>query len=138
MRQFNTLNQLPFLKELNTYQETAHAAQALWQSIAPDNLATLSTAISIKNQQLNLVTEYNSVAAKIKFSIPHLLSLLQKQGYEITAIQVKVQVKSAQPAKTKTIKKLSPHAADNLKTLAKQLEGTALGASLSKLADKAR
>ena len=136
MRQFNTLNQYPFLKELNAHEDIARVAQTLWQTIAPDNLASLSRAINIKNQQLNITTPYSSVAAKIKFLTPSLLATLKNQEYEVTAIQVKVQVKSTEPAKPKQVKKISPHAATNLNALATKLQGTPLGEALAKLAVK--
>jgi len=136
MRQFNTFNQYPFLSALNAHEDVARQAEAIWRVIAPDNLAELSRGINIKNQKLIITTQHNSVAAKIKFLTPTLLSNLKKQEYEVTAIQVKVQVKSVAPTPPKTPKIISPHAASNLKTLASKLEGTPLGEALSKLANK--
>jgi hypothetical protein len=49
-----------------------------------------------------------------------------------------VQVKSTQKAKAKTIKKLSPHAAEELNQLSKKLSGTPLGDALARLATKAK
>jgi len=136
MRQFNTFNQYPFLKALNAHEDIAREAEAIWQAIAPDNLAILSRAINIKNQKLIITTPHNAVAAKIKLLTPTLLNHLKNQEYEVTAIQVKVQVKSVAPIPPKTLKTISPHAASNLKSLATKLEGTTLGEALSKLANK--
>lgn len=136
MRQFNTFNQYPFLNALNAHENSARQAEAIWQAIAPDNLAALSHAINLKNQKLIITTPHNAVAAKIKLLTPALLSNLKKQEYEVTAIQVKVQVKSEAPVTTKIPKKISAHAASNLKTLASKLQGTPLGEALRKLADK--
>lgn len=138
MRQFNSLLKQPELIALNARNLEAQAAQNIWVAIAPDNLAQLSHASSIKNKQLTLFADNNAVAAKIKLFIPSLLIKLEKQGCEVTSIQVKVQVKSTQKAKAKTIKKLSSHAADELNQLSKKLSGTPLGDALARLATKAK
>lgn len=134
MRQFNTLLNQPELMALNAHSKEALAAQEIWKAIAPDNLATLSHASSIKNKQLTLFANNNTIAAKIKLFVPSLLIQLQKQGCEVTSIRVKVQVKSGLVAKPKRLKEISPQAAINLNRLANQLSGTALGDALTKLA----
>ena len=138
MRQFNSLLNHPELVALNTRNLEAKAAQNIWVSIAPDNLAKFSHASNIKNKQLTLFADNNAVAAKIKLFIPSLLIKLENQGCEVTSIQVKVQVKSSLPAKAKRIKKLSAHAATELNQLSKKLSGTPLGDALARLATKAK
>ena len=136
MRQFNALLNQPELKGLAAHSKENLAAQKIWLSIAPGNLGQLSHASSIKNQQLNLYASNNAVAAKIKLCIPSLLIQLEKQGCEVTAIRVKVQVKSSPQAQPKAIKKLSRQAANELDGLAKKLSGTDLGDALARLASK--
>jgi hypothetical protein len=136
MRQFNALLNQPELKGLAAHSKETLAAQKIWLSIAPGNLGQLSHASSIKNQQLNLYASNNAVAAKIKLCIPSLLIQLEKQGCEVTAIRVKVQVKSSPQAQPKAIKKLSRQAANELDGLAKKLSGTDLGDALARLASK--
>jgi hypothetical protein len=138
MRQFNSLLKQPELIALNARNQEAQAAQEIWKAVAPDNLAQFSHASSIKNKQFNLFADNNAVAAKIKLFIPSLLIKLENQGCEVTSIQVKVQVKSTPPAKTKRIKKLSLHAATELNQLSKKLSGTPLGDALARLATKAK
>jgi hypothetical protein len=138
MRQFNSLLKQPELIALNARNLEAQAAQNIWVAIAPDNLAQFSHANSIKNKQFTLFADNNAVAAKIKLFIPSLLIKLENQGCEVTSIQVKVQVKSTQRAKTRTIKKLSSHAAEELNQLSKKLSGTPLGDALARLATKAK
>ncbi len=137
MRQFNALLKQPELIALNAHTKDAQVAQKIWGLIAPDNLAKFSHASSIKNKQLNLYAHNNAVAAKIKLLIPSLLIQLEKQGCEVTAIRVKVQVKSSPQPKSKTIKKLSSKAGNELNQLAEKLSGTALGDALARLATKA-
>lgn len=158
MRQFNALLKQPELNALTLRNQETQAAQEIWATIAPDNLATFSHASSIKNQQLTIFADNNAVAAKIKLFIPSLLIKLneelfdqqnkvlnhnhqvlnrEKPVHEVTSIRVKVQVKSTPQAKPKVIKKLSAQAATDLNLLAEKLAGTALGDALARLATKA-
>ena len=137
MRQFNTLLKQPELLALNAHNKELEAAQKIWMAIAPDNLAQLSHATSIKNQQFTIFANSNAVAAKIKLFIPSLLIKLEKQECKVTSIRVKVQVKSTPQVKPKPIKKLSTQAASDLNKLAEKLSGTALGDALARLATKA-
>lgn len=134
MQQFNALLNQPELTAINARNQQNQAAQKIWGVIAPDNLAQYSHATSIKNQQLTVYANNNAVAAKIKLLIPSLLIKLEKQECEVTAIRVKVQVKSTPPPKLKTRKTLSPTAVTQLQLLGKKLSGTALGDALIKLA----
>jgi len=137
MQRFNVLLNQPELTALNARNQQNQAAQKIWEAIAPDNLAQFSHATGIKNQQFTLYANNNAVAAKIKLLIPSLLIKLEKQECEVTAIRVKVQVKSTPQPKVKTPKTLSPFAANQLKELGEKLSGTALGDALSKLAKNA-
>ncbi len=137
MRQFNSLLKQPELDALNVHTKEAQAAQNIWETIAPDNLAKFSHATAIKNQQFTIFAHNNAVAAKIKLFIPSLLIKLEKQECEVTSIRVKVQVKSTPQAKPKIIRKLSSQAASDLKILATKLTGTPLGDALANLARKA-
>jgi hypothetical protein len=137
MLRFNALLNNPGLASLDAHAKEAQAAQKIWAEIAPDNLAQLSHAASIKNQQFTIFANNNTVAAKIKLFMPSLLIKLEKLGCEVTSIRVKVQVKSSPQAKPKVIKKISSKAGLDLDFLAKKLAGSPLGDVLSKLAKKA-
>lgn len=137
MLRFNALLRQPELTALNAHNREKQAAQIIWEAVAPDNLAQLSHATTVKNQQFTVMAHNNAVAAKIKLFIPSLLIKLEKQGCEVTAIRVKVQVKSSPPARPKIIKKLSPKASSELQLLANKLSGTTLGDALARLAKKA-
>ena len=137
MRQLNTLLRQPELNALTAQAKQAATAQALWLAIAPKAIAQFSHASGIKNQQLLLFADNNAVAAKIKLLLPSLLIQLEKQGSEVTAIRVKVQVKSTPQPPKKAIKKLSSKAAANIQHLAEKLAGSSLGDALARLANKA-
>lgn len=138
MRQFNALLKQPELVALKARANETQAAQAIWAAIAPANLAQVSHASSIKNNQFTVFADNNAVAAKIKLFIPSLLIKLENQGCEVTAIRVKVQVKSSPQPKLKTLKKLSVHAAAEINQLSIKLSGTPLGDALARLAKKAK
>jgi hypothetical protein len=133
MQRFNTLLKHPELNALNTRTQETQAAQKIWEEIVPDYLAKFSRASSIKNKQLNIYADNSVVAAKIKLLSLSLLIQLQKQVCEVTAIRVKVQVKSSPQPKLKTPRKLTPAAVSSLKELSVKLTGTALGDALNKL-----
>jgi len=133
MQRFNTFLKQPELNALNTRTQETQAAQKIWQAITPDNLAKFSRASSIKNKQLNVYADNSVVAAKIKLLLPSLLIQLQKQVCEVTAIRLKVQVKSSPQPKYKTPRKLTPVAVSSLKELSTKLAGTPLGDALNKL-----
>jgi hypothetical protein len=133
MQRFNTLLKQPELIELNKRTLESQAAQKLWVEIAPDNMAQFSHISSIKNNQFTVYANNNAVAAKIKLLIPSLLIRLEKQGYEVTAIRVKVQAKSSPLPVPKFRKSLSTEAIHQLQKLEVKLSGTSLGESLAKL-----
>ncbi|HNU66710.1 MAG TPA: DciA family protein [Methylotenera sp.] len=137
MLPFNSLLKQPELLALSVKTKEAQIAQSIWLTVSPENLAQWSHAYSLKNKQLSVFADNNAVAAKIKLLIPSLLIKLEKQGCEVTAIRVKVQVKSTPETPTKPVKKLSRHAATELTALAEKLAGSALGDALAKLAKKA-
>ncbi|HOY70694.1 MAG TPA: DciA family protein [Methylotenera sp.] len=137
MRQLNTLLRQPELNTLTKQAKQAATAQALWQTVAPIEIARFSHAIGVKSQQLLLFADNNAVAAKIKLLLPSLLIQLEKQGCEVTAIRVKVQVKSTPQPPKKATKKLSSKAAVNIKHLAEKYAGSPLGDALARLADRA-
>ncbi len=138
MQRFNVLLSQPELTALNTRNKETQIAQKIWEAILPANMAQLSHASNIKNKQITVFADNNAVAAKIKLLIPSLLIKLEKQGCEVTSICLKVQVKSTPTPKQKTLKKLSPVAASNLKRLADKLVGTTLGDALDRLAAKSK
>ncbi|MGB4812940.1 MAG: DciA family protein [Methylophilaceae bacterium] len=138
MRQFSTLLHQPEFNALKAHSKDTAIAQALWVSIAPKLMLPFTRAKGIKNQQLLITADNNAVAAKIKLLAPSLLIQLENLGSEVTAILVKVQVKSTPEVKPKAIKNLSKKAADDIELLADKLAGTSLGDALSRLAAKAR
>jgi hypothetical protein len=119
--------------------------QQFWQAAAPLAISNLSTVGHLKNELLTIYAHNNSVAAKIKLTSASLLTQLQNlqkidpfyKLCKVTAINVKVQVKSKQMPKSSAQRTLSRDAATTLRNLANNLGDTSLADKLNKLADNA-
>ncbi len=137
MKQFNALLQHPTMQAYAEHTQTANVLTQMWQGVVPEALIKLTVPTQIRNNRLIVACTSNAIAAKIKLLAPSLLIQLQNQGYELTAIQAKVQVKSSPEATVKPIRHLSVEAARALKKLEAQLPNTALGEALAKIARNA-
>lgn len=146
MRKINTL----FIEnsQLNALTESIHAHQLprlLWQAAAPKILSQQSIALSLNNGQLTVYADSAIIASKIKLTHASLLTQLQNiqkndplfGECKVTAIVVKVQVKSRPQPVIKTPRKLSTNAATSLKQLAQDLGDSPLALKLNSLASKA-
>lgn len=146
MRKINTLfnDDIQFsalAKNVQTHQNL----QQLWHAVAPKILSQASFASSLTNGQLTVYTDSAIIASKIKLTQASLLTLLQNlqknnplfRECKVTAITVKVQVKSHPKPAIKTPRKLSANAATSLKQLAQDLGDSPLALKLNSLASKA-
>ncbi len=103
--------------------------QQLWHAASPKILNQNSFASRLNNGQLTVYADSSIVASKIKLTQASLLKQLQNlqisdplfRECKVTAISVKVQVKSRPKPIIKTPRKLSNHAATSLKNLAEDL-----------------
>ena len=135
MQRFNAL--FKENAELVTLSERASnltASQKIWNSAVPDALKPFTRAGAVKHKRLTVYADNGAVAAKIKFLLPSLLIKLQKQGLEVTAIRIEVQVKSAPRKPGQKARTVPAQAAANLQALATKLGDSELGAALSRLA----
>ncbi len=137
MERLNSLLKHTALSALNQRHQQSEAANKIWEAVVPADLVKFCHAVEVKNHQITVLAENNAVAAKIKLLTPSLLIQLKKQECEITAIRVKVQVKSALQNKSKPLRKLSHTAAKQLGDLASKLAGTPLGEALKKISKNA-
>lgn len=134
MRHINNINQLPFASALRAHNEQAVFAQQVWEAIAPNALLSLTHAITIREEKLIVATTHSAVAAKVKLLTPNILTRLSKLNLNVTAIQVKVQVKSEMPVNSAVRRKISKNAANHLQAASEALEPGPLADSLAKLA----
>ena len=125
--------------------------QQFWQAAVPKILAENSYISSLNNGQLTVYADSAIVANKIKLTHASLLTQLENlqknnpkfKECKVTAIVVKVQVKSSPKAIIKTPRTLSTNAVNSLKILAQDLldknKGESLlAAKLKQLASKTK
>ena len=128
-----------------TKQAQSHLAlQQFWLTAAPKIVGDNSFASNLTNGQLTILAYSAIVANKIKLTQASLLTQLQNlqnssQAFrecKVTAIVVKVQVKSHPKPVIKMPRKLSSGASNSLKQLAVQLGDSPLADKLNILASK--
>ena len=147
MRKINALLKENTDSQFNTLAKQANAhlnLRQFWEAIAPQILSQHSFAGNLINGQLTIYAYNASVAAKIKLTSASLLTQLQNlqktdpfyRECKVTAITVKVQVKSQPKPIAKVPRKLSNQASASLKNLAEQLGDSVLADKLKKLASK--
>jgi hypothetical protein len=130
MRKINALfSENSELNQLAQNVQVHQNLQQLWQTATPKLLSQNSSASSLSNGQLTVYADSSIVASKIKLTQASLLKQLQNlqlsdplfRECKVTAISVKVQVKSRHKVVIKTPRKLSTSAANSLKNLAEDL-----------------
>lgn len=132
-------------KQLLDQSQTHLKLQHLWQHATNESISHHSFASSLNKGILTVLAYNSAVAAKIKLSSASLLTQLQKiqqkeptyNQYKVTAIKVKVQVKTPQTRASISNRTLSSRAATTLRALAQDLGDSPLAQKLNKLADKA-
>lgn len=135
MRRINALfKENAELAILSDQANSLTAVQKTWRSAVPDALKPFTQAGAVKHKRLTVYADNGAIAAKIKMLLPSLLIQLQKQGLEVTSIRVEVQVKSGTRKAAKPVRSITPQAAAKLSALADELDGSALGAALARLA----
>lgn len=145
MRKIDTLlNHNSQLSALTKNVQSHQLLQKFWVAASPQMLSNLSFAGSLIDGQLTVYAHSAIVANKIKLTIASLLIQLQSlqqsnpnfRECKVTAIVVKVQVKSQPKAPVKPVRKLSKNAANSLKKLALDLGESPLSNQLNSLASK--
>ena len=157
MRKFNTLlnhnsvsngsataNSSTVMNTLAKNVQSHQLLQQFWLAACPQMLGNLSFAGSLLNGQLTVYAHSAIVANKIKLTAANLLTQLHNlqqtdpnfRECKVTAIVVKVQVKSQPKAPVKPKRKLSDSGANSLKKLALDLGESALSVKLNSIADK--
>lgn len=152
MRKINSLFAASSQLEALAKNVQAHQhLQQLWQAAAPQMLANVTFASSLNKGQLTVYADSAIVANKIKLIHASLLTQLENlqknnpkfRECKVTAIVVKVQVKSQPKAIVKVPRILSDSVANNLKTfaqdlLAKNKGESPLAVKLKRLASKTK
>ncbi|CAH1092569.1 DciA family protein [Candidatus Nitrotoga sp. 1052] len=80
------------LRQLSNKVDQLLALQRHYEQIAPPPLVRASHVMQIDQQALVIAADNGTVAAKLRQLAPGFTQLFQNRGYEITGIQIRVQV----------------------------------------------
>ena len=80
------------LRQLAHKVEQLAALQRHYALFAPPSLTRTSHVVQLDQQILTLAADNGAVAAKLRQLAPRLAQMLQQSGYQVTVIQVRVQV----------------------------------------------
>jgi len=135
MRRISSLfNDNAELAALSGRADSLAVSQKFWRAVVPDPLKHFTQAGGIKHKRLTVYADNGAIAAKVKLLLPSLLIKLQKQGLEVTSIRVEVQVKSSPRKPARQPRSISAQTSSRLRALAHELDGSALGEALARLA----
>ena len=114
--------------------------QQMLRNIVPHPLTQACYVKQLRAGTLFLLAENAAVAAKLKQLAPRLLAAYVKQGTEVTAIKVEVQVAEAAAAAPpkRVAKRLSIDSIEDLERLAASLEDSPLKQAVARLAARQR
>jgi hypothetical protein len=131
------------LRKLAQQAQSHQKLQTFWQSVVPKELASLTAAQALSTEKLIVIAYNPSAATKTKLLSARLLTQLQNlqktnpnfKECKVTAIVVKMQVKSATYGAPKPKRKVPLRASHKLKQLADALGDSELAGKLKHLAE---
>jgi hypothetical protein len=130
------LNNLPELQALKRHLANLAVLQRLVADTLPGHLSNSVNVASLKGGELMLATHNGAVASKLRQIAPRIFSLLRQQGYEITGIEIKVQVGMYdKPLPRKKIL-LGDNACSAVNSLIERLQTSPLKEALKRLASR--
>ena len=110
------LNSSDSLRRLTDEARRIAEVQRVFLKSAPQPLTQACCVRQLRAGTLFLLAENAAIAAKLKQLLPRLLISYQKQGLQVTAIRVEVQVRETAPkaATKRSTKHLSSESIENL------------------------
>ncbi|WP_321805103.1 DUF721 domain-containing protein [Burkholderia sp. BCC1993] len=128
------LNRTDAFAALRAGVEQVASLQRDLAALLPDYLASHVEPGSIKDGTLTLFAAHNALAARLRQVEPRLLADLQKRGWPVSALRVRVRPKDApEPPHVKQARMTTVGAAA-LRELADHLEPSPLQAALARMA----
>lgn len=121
------------LRQLSSKAKQITALQRQYESIAPLNLTRSSQVLRLHQQTMVIAANNGAVASKLRQMSAELISLFQARGYEVTLIQIKVQVTIPARIVPAEPRKLGKSALDALNKLDENLVDSPLKSALRRL-----
>jgi hypothetical protein len=113
--------------------------QQVFMDIAPPQLAPHCALGELSKGKLTIYARNGAIAAKLRQTMPSLLSKFQAKGYEVTAIRIAVQANFSDARSSPTDRpRISQAAAESLGRLITELPGSPLKTAVESLLKKAR
>lgn len=137
MRRLNSLwQQDSALQTLSAQAEYLNTLQSTWETAIPPSLKRHCRAGFLSDQCLTVFANNGAVAAKLKLLASGLMTKLQAQGLEVTAIRVEVQVISEPKKPVRAPRSLGAQAVSSLRRLADSLPDSPLRDALVRLSQR--
>ena len=136
LRLKSILTDRPELRRLVERTRQIQTLEQYYQKIAPPFIASSSHVLQLDRQNLVIAVDNGTVAAKLRQMTTEFISLFQGEGYEVTGIQVKVQVRYASVRRVSPKRTLSVNTQRQLNELAEKLGNSPLKLALSRLAHR--
>lgn len=123
------------LRQLSHKAAQLLALQRHYEQVAPPALVRASHVVQLDQQTLLLAADNSAAAAKLRQLAPNLTQLFHRGGYQVTAIQVRVQVALPPVISTPAPASLSATGRKRLIDLAGELPDSPLKRALQRLSN---
>jgi hypothetical protein len=132
------LSQTADHQRLFTHMEMLTLMQQVFMDIAPPQLAPHCALGGLSKGKLTIFARNGAIAAKLRQTVPSLLSKFQAKGYEVTAIRIAVQANFSDVRGISTARpRISQAGAESLGRLIAELPESPLKEAVESLFSKA-
>ena len=121
------------LRQLSSKAAQLSSLQRHYESFSPPSLARNSQVLQLDQHTVIIAANNGAAAAKLRQMTSELISLFQARGYQITGIQIKVQVTTPPPVASSEPRVLGKAAQDALGKLDETLPDSPLKTALRRL-----
>lgn len=125
------------LRQLTSQANQLLALQRHYEQIAPPSLTRASHVMKIDAQTLVITASNGTVAAKLRQLAPSLTGQFQHKGYEISGVQIKVQITVAAIPRAREASSLSAIGRQQLADFTLKLKDSSLKTALQRLTGNA-
>lgn len=126
------------LRQLSHKVDQLLALQRSYEQVAPASLARVSHVVQLNQSILEIAADNGTVAAKLRQLVPEFTRLFRERGYEITGVQIKVQVAMQVAVRPSRSVSLGAAGRQQLVDLAVKLQDSPLKTALQRLVKNTR